>query len=34
MTLLVDRSDVPGVLAAVAHGSVYVVQVPSGAGPS
>jgi hypothetical protein len=34
MTLLVDRSDVPGVLAAVAHGSVYVVQVPSGTGPS
>lgn len=28
VTLLVDRSDVPAVIDAVANGSVYVVQVP------
>jgi len=28
VTLLVDQGDVPGVIDAVAHGSVYVVQVP------
>ena len=29
VTLLVDQSDVPDVIDAVAHGSVYLVQVPS-----
>jgi hypothetical protein len=34
VTLLVDQQDVPAVLDAVAHGAVYVVQVPPGAGSS
>jgi hypothetical protein len=34
MTLLVDDGEVPRVLDAVAHGSVYVVQVPPGPGSS
>ena len=34
VTVLVDRADVPAVIDAVAHGSVYVVHVPPGAEPS
>lgn len=34
VTVLVDRSDVPAVIDAVAHGDVYVVHVPPGAEPS
>jgi hypothetical protein len=32
VTLLVDQADVPDLIDAVAHGAVYVVQVPAGAG--
>jgi hypothetical protein len=31
VTLLVDRADVPDLIDAVAHGTVYLVQVPAGA---
>jgi hypothetical protein len=31
VTLLVDRVDVPDLIDAVAHGDVYLVQVPAGA---
>jgi hypothetical protein len=34
VTLLVDGGDVPDVIDAVAHGSVYVVQVPGAGGSS
>lgn len=34
VTVLVDQGDVPAVIDAVAHGSVYVVHVPPGAEPS
>lgn len=34
VTLLVDQADVPAVIDAVAHGSVYLVHVPPGAEPS
>ena len=34
VTVLVDRDDVPAVIDAVAHGTVYVVHVPPGAEPS
>jgi hypothetical protein len=34
VTLLVDDSDVPDLLDAVAHGDVYVAQVPGGAAPA
>jgi hypothetical protein len=30
VTLLVDQSDVPDVIDAVAHGQIYLVQVPAG----
>jgi hypothetical protein len=34
VTVLVDQSDVPAVIDAVAHGAVYVVHVPPGAEPT
>ena len=34
VTLLVDQVDVPEVIDAVAHGSVYVVQVPGSGAPT
>ncbi len=34
VTLLVDESDVPELIDAVAHGDVYVAQVPGGAAPA
>jgi hypothetical protein len=34
VTVLVDQADVPAVIDAVAHGSIYVVHVPPGAEPS
>jgi hypothetical protein len=33
VALLVDNDDVAGLIDAMAHGDVYVVQVPSGAAP-
>jgi len=32
--VLVDRGDVPAVIDAVAHGAIYLVQIPAGAEPS
>lgn len=33
VTLLVDETDVPDLIDAVAHGQIYLVQVPGGAAP-